>query len=114
MMRFHNPAKAAVFKEPWGVKALAFSPDGRFLAATAQRAVKIRRVGRPWTVEAALPIDFASHVIFSPDGRSLAAVSEKMIRIWEIDPAVGKKKSEAEEPDAGIPAKRLVPTGRDD
>jgi WD40 repeat protein len=77
----------------WGVKSVAFSPDGRLLASGSNdETIKLWEVatgrevrtltGHTWTVYS---------VAFSPDGRLLASGSEdNTIKLWDISDLVGR------------------------
>ncbi len=76
-----------------GVRALAFSPDDRFLAASRRRkpnglqGVTVwelatgRRFGPPPSPEPS-----ADALVFPPDGRSLVIGGPRLPRIWRFDP----------------------------
>ncbi|WP_189929607.1 nSTAND1 domain-containing NTPase [Streptomyces sulfonofaciens] len=77
------------------VTSVAFSPDGRTLAATGYdrrlRLWNVARPGRPRLLRE-LPTghtDFVDAVAFSPDGRVLATAGEDhTVRLWDVrDPA---------------------------
>lgn len=73
-------------KNRWGM-ALAWSPDGRYLAA-GRVAVTI------WDAQSGEKVstfeghrDFVRDLAFSPDGRLLASASmDKTVRVWSLDP----------------------------
>jgi RNA polymerase sigma factor (sigma-70 family) len=71
-----------------GINALAFSPDGRFVASGDDaEAIHLweRTSGKPlrkWTV----PVGSVRSLAFSPDGRTLAAGSKNgTTHVWEVD-----------------------------
>jgi WD40 repeat protein len=71
---------------------VAFSPDGKTLAATGwdDRTVRLwnLNLGRGWTTFGAHLADVSS-VAFSPDGRTLASGGQDgAIRLWEVDTGV--------------------------
>ncbi len=83
------PVKQEISEMGWGVKSLAFSPDGRFVAAgKADDFVEIYDVesGRKLFTEGRLQeLGRISSIAFSPDGKSLLAGGYKgLINIWEV------------------------------
>jgi WD40 repeat protein len=77
-------------------EAVAFSPDGKLLAAggTGSNAVKLWSIVDAGAAPLALPADVRSltsvslgvrSVVFSPDGRYLAAAVDKTIQLWRLD-----------------------------
>ena len=100
-LQFYDPqtGKPAVGRAPWkdGAYGVAFSPDGKFLAAASNDWVRVydaargdqlheftfdrKQIGRAW------------RVAFSPDGRHLAAALHRyggreregpLVRVWEL------------------------------
>jgi WD40 repeat protein len=74
--------------------ALAFSPDGRFLAgANRDRTIRIWQVepGRnQWKVVSAIYEEAAGNLLsvaWSPDGRRIAAGDRGRVVVWSFDPA---------------------------
>jgi len=74
------------------IYALAFSPDGNFLAtASGDQTVKIWDLGNGHEVlKYAGHTDAVRFVAFSPDGKSIASAGGKELKIW--DPATGKER----------------------
>src|SRR5205085_3679277 len=70
---------------PGPVLSVAFSPDGKALAAAVGRVVRV------WDVEEGKPLAVCSghaapvgRVAFSPDGKTLATASaDRSVRLWE-------------------------------
>jgi WD40 repeat protein len=81
---------AAPLEQVHGVRALAFSPDGLWLAAAGGDSARLNGELRIWnwqTGELLNDLAFTGvcleHVTFSPDGRYLAAAgSDGCVRIW--------------------------------
>jgi WD40 repeat protein len=66
------------------VRAIALSPDGRFLAAVGT-AVEVWNLARQETIALTGHAGAVGHVAFSPDGRRLAtAGSDGTVRLWEV------------------------------
>ena len=64
--------------------ALAYSPDGRYLAAADSQAVTLLD-SETWSELAALPVVTRPYGIgFSPDGAMLAATQGPNVKIWEF------------------------------
>jgi WD40 repeat protein len=63
---------------------LAFSPDGKRLAAAANDGVQVWDV-RSHERLAAFKGPGASRVVFSPDGRRLAAAGNMQVKVWDVD-----------------------------
>ncbi len=83
------PVKQEISEMGWGVKSLAFSPDGRFVAAgKADDFVEIYDVesGRKLFTEGRLrDLGSISSLTFSTDGKFLLAGGYKgLINIWEV------------------------------
>ncbi|MGC9946436.1 MAG: c-type cytochrome domain-containing protein [Bryobacteraceae bacterium] len=78
------------------VRAVAFSPDGRFLAAAGGLPARSGEV-KIWNVEKRAPLlTIAGHadcvyaLEFAPDGKSIATASyDKLIKLWDV--ASGKE-----------------------
>jgi RNA polymerase sigma factor (sigma-70 family) len=80
----------------WNVWALAFSPDGKTLAATSTRGVGVHAVGTLtlWDVATRKPLHQLPSarrsmttlpLAFSPDGKQVAANGDDgMLRIWDV------------------------------
>ncbi|MEU7457551.1 protein kinase domain-containing protein [Streptosporangium roseum] len=72
-----------------GVSAVAFSPDGKLLAADDDDAVRLwdvatrTPIGRPLTGRDKLT-GSVSAVAFSPDGKLLAADDDDIVRLWDV------------------------------
>ena len=69
-----------------GIKAIAFSPDGRQVAAIAQDSPLVKI----WSVEAGTVLQLTSlapvnQVMFSPDGKWIATQSDRSISLWRAD-----------------------------
>ncbi|HEY1381524.1 MAG TPA: serine/threonine-protein kinase [Gemmataceae bacterium] len=67
------------------VMAIAFSPDGRFLAAgTFDEQVYVWDVATGARLHAA-PLEGPAHQLaFSPDGRRLAGVNREAVKLWDV------------------------------
>jgi WD40 repeat protein/class 3 adenylate cyclase len=76
------------------VSDLAFSPDGKLIAAAAGNGavlwdvVRRRQVGQPLLSRDGLAV---KRVAFSPDGRSLAAVEIDAVTLWNLRTRVGSR-----------------------
>jgi WD40 repeat protein len=76
------------------VYAVAFSPDGRTLAAgSTDNSVELWDVSQPARPALLASLTAATDsvfvVAFSPDGHTLAAgTAEKAVRLWPVDPAI--------------------------
>ncbi|MGB0747694.1 MAG: AAA family ATPase [Magnetospiraceae bacterium] len=105
-----------------GLQAVAFSPDGEYLAATAQGDGSVPI----WTVADQKLVTVlrghggqVNHLAFSPDGGLLATASEdKTVRLWEVKS--GAQVAVYEGAEAGVMAvafsadgKRLISTAGD-
>jgi WD40 repeat protein len=69
-----------------GIRALAFSPDEKTVALSAESKVQLWSVEQ-WGLQAELPIStkVVNGIAFSPDGRWLAAgAADRRIRIWQL------------------------------
>jgi hypothetical protein len=80
----------AVMVHPDGVRAIAISPDGRWLASGGyDRSVRIRDIAGGREVHTLLGHSASVDALaFSPDGRRLASASrDRTVRVW--DPAFG-------------------------
>lgn len=77
----------AEFRHPSAVAALAFSPDGRFIASGSGQAVRLWEVSsgqlvRTFPSAAGVAVKC---VAFAPDGRTVAAVADGAIgRAWDV------------------------------
>lgn len=87
-------------RHPGSVTALAFSPDGKWLASTSHNAIfQPDRTLRVWDARTGKELrrldvetdwHWFSSVAFSPDGKNVAAGSERgPIRLWDVES--GKK-----------------------
>ncbi len=79
---------SAVFRDTFGiVPAVAFSPDGQFLAAVASEgSITLWRLReyQPWRVMKRLA-GYDISIAFSPDGQVLAGGgSDNVIRLWDV------------------------------
>ncbi|MFI9833179.1 helix-turn-helix domain-containing protein [Streptomyces sp. NPDC051913] len=104
--------KLSTFPIPDGaVRALAFSPDGRSVAASSPAAVRVWDVSTGRTRHR-----FSGHpdphgVAFGPDGRTVAAVGPGgQVRVWEL--ATGRTRTSRDSLIGGGGAVALSPDGR--
>jgi WD40 repeat protein/tRNA A-37 threonylcarbamoyl transferase component Bud32 len=72
------------------VSALAFSPDGHFLAAgdLDERTVKVWQVVGEGAGQAVLTLaapPALCDLVFSPDGRRLAGISRDLVKLWDTE-----------------------------
>jgi len=74
---------------PNGVRAVAFSPDGRLLAYAHVHSVGVLDVTVPTSPAETITLTGHSRTVwalaFSPDGRTLASVRlDKTVRLWDV------------------------------
>jgi eukaryotic-like serine/threonine-protein kinase len=103
---------------PAGVVAIAYSPEGRFLASTGESAPSVRDGGaRVWNAETlALRHELKGHagavygVAYGPDGRTLATAGiDGTVRFW--DPATGTAQRVLEAHAKGVVSLSFSPDG---
>nr|WP_290226787.1 caspase family protein [Trichocoleus desertorum] len=83
-----NPAASAT-SAPSAITALAFSPDGKQLAAIAKGTRQVRI----WAVDSGAPVlqftgftGEVGRIAFSPQGQWFAAASaDQMVRVWQLE-----------------------------
>ncbi len=70
----------------WGIRRIAWSADGRALAASAQGICRVWRFdGRALHTLASIPIPGdGRHVGFDPSGRRLAVSTDGLLQVWEL------------------------------
>jgi WD40 repeat protein len=83
--------------ERLGVSGLAFSPDGKKLAAgsfSGRRALRLWNVSGPFMEEVEMPKADARLVVFSPDNKTLAYASPAAVHLWDVKAAKGRRRLE--------------------
>lgn len=89
LLQVRHPGAGRILQLPCGgpVHAVAFSPDERYLAVTAGRAVQLWDLQQRRLVETRkLHAAFVPGAAFSPDGAYLATAShDGTVRCWQID-----------------------------
>lgn len=128
LLKLVAPTLERIFLPGHDIKAIAFSPDGRFLVSAGENGILISDAVSPYlqmwdvaTGETALTFDNpgeSSCVAFSPDGKSLATctrIFDSMgfsygVYIW--DTITGKLIREIKTPLVGANSLRYSPDGR--
>jgi WD40 repeat protein len=101
------------------VRALAFSPDGHWLAAAGGPSGRFGEI-KIWDVEAAVPkivstihghTDTILAIAFSPDGATIASAGyDKMVKLWDV--VTGKLVTTLKEHSDAVYAVAFMPGGR--
>lgn len=101
------------------IRAVAFSPDGRLLAAAGGPSGRFGEI-KIWDVAAARPkvvttiqghADTILAIAFSPDGSTIASASyDKLVKLWDI--ATGKQIKSLKEHSDAVYAVAFMPDGK--
>src|ERR1019366_295760 len=100
-----------------GMSAVAFSPNGRFLAASGPNEVVLWTVSDPARPQRLMAITGYSGrvnmIAFAPDGSRLAtSAGENEVHMWDVgDPATPRHLTTSPTPSAGSRQQRSLPTG---
>jgi WD40 repeat protein len=93
------------------IEAVAFSPNGRFLASPSRRFINIWNVSDGTLVKQLDAFAYTSGLAFSPDGRLLASGDSNGIRVWLIDTGGPMYSLDFESPSGGYPRVAFSPDG---
>lgn len=99
------------------ITELAFSPDGRTLAAASEDGIRLWDLTTQRTRAKLMPGDYVTALTFSPDGQTLgAALLSDAIKLWQLQHAASPKPtaSTAAKPSGGEPAYMVIADGASD
>lgn len=102
----------ASWRHPAQLRALAFSPDSRFLLSSGfDRTLRVWNVttGKERRRITGLP-DTAAEVAFSPDGRTIFSADKETVRLWEV--STGLERARAGDPSVWLRPVVFSPDGR--
>jgi WD40 repeat protein len=112
---FHAPPPAP----PTAGRALAYSPDGRWLAAcNAERVIRVwnARTFEP-LAELVGHVDVVNWICFSPDSRRLVSGgADRMLRVWELATRTSRERGHTDEVFTAVfhpDGTRIASAGRD-